>query len=133
MSFSDFLENELLDHVWSNTAYVAPATLYVALSTADPLDDGSGLAEPVGNAYARVAVPNNLTEWPAAAGGSKTHANNITFPVATGAWGTITHFAVFDALTAGNQLGSGALTTPRVVALGDQPRFDAGDIIVTLD
>jgi len=109
MSFSDYLENELLDHVFGNSAYSAPASLYVALSTADPTDDGSGLNEPVGNGYARVGVTNNLTEWPAATGGSKSNANDVTFPLATGAWGTITHFAILDAATGGNLLGSGAL------------------------
>lgn len=133
MSFSDYLENELLDHVWGNQAFSAPATLYIGLSTADPLDDGSGLAEPSGNGYARVAVTNNATEWPAATGGSKTNANDQTFPLATGSWGTITHFAFFDAASGGNMLGSGALTTSRTVGDGDQPRFAAGEITITLD
>ena len=69
-SFGDFLENELLDHVFGAAAYAAPATLHMALSTADPLDDGTGLVEPTGGAYARAPVTNDLTEWPAAAGGS---------------------------------------------------------------
>ena len=133
MSYSDYLENELLDHWLGNSAYTAPATVYVGLSTADPLDDGSGLAEPVGNGYARVSVTNNLTEWPAAVGGSKNNANDVTFPLATGSWGTITHFALFDAATGGNMLGSGALTSSRTVSDGDQPRFAAGEITVTLD
>jgi hypothetical protein len=70
-SFSNYLENELLDHVFGAAAYSAPATLYVGLSTADPTDDDSGLAEPSGNGYARVAVTNNATNFPAASGGAK--------------------------------------------------------------
>ena len=133
MSFSDVLENEVLDHVFGNAAYSAPATLYVALSTSDPLDSNSGLAEPAGNGYARVAVVNNLTNWPAAAGGLKSNGTAITFPLATGAWGTITHFAILDDPTAGNQLGHGVLTNTRVVGDGDQPRFAIGEFDITLD
>jgi len=133
MSFSDFLENELLDHVFGNSAYSAPGDLYIGLSTADPGDDGAGLAEPVGNGYARVQVTNNLTQWPAAAGGSKNNANDITFPLASGSWGNITHFGIFDQLAGGNLLGSGALTVARTVGDGDQPRFAAGEITISLD
>jgi hypothetical protein len=133
MSFSNFLENELLDHVFSAATYTAPATLYLALSTADPTDDGSGLAEPGGGSYARAAVTNNATEWPAASGGTKQNANTISFVQATASWGTITHFALFDAVSGGNMLGHGALSASKSVTLGDQPRFIAGAITITLD
>jgi len=36
-SLSDFLENELLDHVLKTGAYAVPTNIYVALSTADPI------------------------------------------------------------------------------------------------
>ena len=132
-SFGDFLENELLDHVFGAAAYTAPATLHMALSTADPLDDASGLTEPVGGAYARAAVTNNATEWPAAAGGSKSNANPITFPTATALWGTVTHFAIMDAASGGNMLAHGSLTTPKTIDPGDTASFAASDITITLD
>jgi len=132
-SFGDFLENELLDHVFGAAAYAAPATLYMALSTADPLDDGSGLNEPVGGAYARASVTNDLTEWPAAAAGSKSNANQITFPTATALWGTVTHFAIMDAASGGNMLAHGSLTTPKTIDPGDTASFAASDVTITLD
>jgi len=48
--FSNYWENKILDHIFGKGSY-APPTIYVGLSTADPTDDGSGLAEPSGNAY----------------------------------------------------------------------------------
>jgi hypothetical protein len=134
-TFSDFLENELLDHVWGNSAYVAPATLFIALSTTDPLDDNSGLTEPGGGVnYARASVTNNLTEWPAAVGGAKANGNTITFNTASGAgWGVIAFFAIMDAASAGNQLGHAALTASKTIDAGDTPSFAAGDIDITLD
>jgi len=127
-SFSNFLENELLDHLFAGGTYATPSK-YIALSTADPTEDGSGLAEPEGGSYARVQV----TAWDAAASGATANTNEISFPQATGSWGTITHFAIMDALTAGNMLAHGALSAQKVVGDGDTVKFAAGDLDVTLD
>ena len=131
-SFTDFLELELLDHVFGAAAYTAPATLYVALSTTTITDAGGNMTEPSGNAYARVAVTNNATNWPAAAAGAKANGTAITFPTATGSWGTIIDFAIMDAATAGNMLGYGTLTTAKAVTTGDTPSFAIGDLDITL-
>lgn len=132
-SFGNYLENELLDHVWGDAAYTAPATLYLALSTADPTDDGSGIAEPSGGSYARLGVANNLTNWPAAAAGAKANGVEFNFVTATASWGVITHMAIFDAVTGGNMLAHGALTTSKTIDNGDTVRFPIGDIDITLD
>jgi len=132
-SFGDYLENELLDHVWANAAYAAPATLYLALSTADPTDDGTGIAEPGGGSYARLAVANNLTNWPAASGGSKSNGTDMTFVTATASWGVITHMAFFDALTGGNMLAHAALTSSKTIDNGDTVIFEIGNLTITLD
>ncbi len=133
MSFSDYLEDEVLDHILGGADYTRPATVYLALSTADPTDDASGLAEPSGGAYARLAVTNNATEWPAASGGAKSNANDLTFVTATASWGTVTHFAMFDAVTGGNMLMHAALTASKTIDPGDTVRFEAGELDVTLD
>lgn len=133
MSFSDYLETKVLEHVVGKTAFTMP-TVYVGLSTADPLDDGTGLAEPAGGAYARVAT--TPATWNAATVGAPSSIDNaaaITFPQATASWGTVTHFALFDAATAGNLLASGALTTSKTVGNGDTVKFDIAQLSVTLD
>lgn len=132
MSFSDFLENELLDHVFGAAAYTAPATLYVSLHTADPTDAGTG-AEVSGGSYARAAVTNNATNWPAASGGTKSHGTAIEFVTATGAWGTVTHFGIRDALTVGNLLAHGALDESKAPSTGDTPSFAIGALTISLD
>jgi len=45
-SFSDFLENELLDHVFKTGAYTAPTNIYVALCTSTPDDADTGSTFP---------------------------------------------------------------------------------------
>ena len=100
--------------------------MYVALYTVAPSDSGGG-TEVSGNAYARTAVT-----FDAASGGS---INNqlVTFPTASGGnWGTITHFGIFDAVTAGNLLAHGALTESKVINDGDQLKFSAGNLTISL-
>lgn len=125
-AMSDYLENKLLDHVLGNTAFTQPANLYLALFTSDPADDASG-TECSGNAYARTAITFN-----AASGGAADNAATVTFPTPTpGDWGTVTHFGIFDAATAGNLLVHGALTTSKVTAASDPVEFLAGDVTIT--
>ena len=132
MSKSDFLELHILDHMLGGPDYARPATVYVALFTSAPDDTGGG-TEVAGGSYARVAVTNNTTNWPAASGGVKSNGAPITFAQATAPWGTVGWWAIFDALSGGNMLIWGTVTTPRTVATGDVPSFAVGQLIVTED
>lgn len=128
-SLSNYAENELLDHVLKVGAFPQPSNIYVALSTADPTEGGGSIAEPSGGSYARVAC----NTWNAAASRSTANTNAVQFPRATGNWGTITHFALFDAITSGNPLAYGAIANPSslVVSSGRRPRFVAGSLVLT--
>ena len=131
-SFSDYLEAKILDHITGKTAYTKP-TAYIALSTADPTDTGAGLAEPSGNNYSRVTTAGS--DWNAAANGSVTNAAELIFGEASGAWGTITHFAICDSGSrgGGNVLASGQLTYQKAVVSGDTVKFAVGALTITLD
>lgn len=129
-SFSSYWENEVLDHLFGKGVYVPP-TIYVALSTADPGENGSGLNEPGGNGYARAQTVAN--DWNTANAGLLDNANVIAFNAATGDWGLVTHFALFDAATTGNMLAHGALTLAKNIGSGDTVQFAAGDLDTTLD
>ena len=129
-TFSDYWEGKILDHIFGKVNYTPP-TIYVGLSTSEPLDDASGLAEPIGNAYVRVET--SASDWNAATDSSLDNANDIIFPKATGNWGTITHFALFDSSTGGNMLAHGALSQSKVVDSLFTAIFDAGDLNISLD
>lgn len=131
-SKSNYLENALLDHVLGNAAYSAPATVHVALYTVAPTDAAGG-TEVTGGSYARVAVTNNATNWPAASGGAKANGTAVTFVTATANWGTVVAFGIFDAATAGNLLYWADLTVSKAVNSGDTASFAVGDIDVTED
>jgi hypothetical protein len=123
MANTTYLNNKLLDHVHGKTSYTAP-TVYIGLSTTTPAVAGTGVTEPSGNAYARVAT--SAATWGSAASGATTNAAAITFPTATGSWGTVTYAVAYDASSGGNLLwfasiGSQAIssgTTP-YIAIGD--------------
>ncbi len=129
-SFSDHWENEVLDHLFGKGIY-APPTIYLGLSIADPGDNGAGLSEPSAGGYARLAI--SAADWNSASGGSLDNASAVAFGEATGDWGTVTHFALFDAATGGNMLAHGALSHSKTVSSGDTVRFVAGDLDVSLD
>lgn len=125
-SISDALEIELLDHVLKTGAYGVPANIYVALSTADPLDTGANIAEPVAMAYARVV----MNSWDVATARATENTSQITFAQSTGDWGTITHWAIFDAITGGNFLAHGDFTASKTAPNGTNLYIAAGDLDV---
>lgn len=130
-SFANFWEDEILDHLFMKGSYTMPTNLWIGLSTADPADDASGLAEPSGNNYSRVSTDGD--DWNGSSGGATANAADITFPEASGSWGTITHFAIFDAATEGNMVAHGSLSVSKSIGSGDTAKFAAGDLDVTLD
>lgn len=131
MSFTDYTENELLDHVLNDGAYTA-GTIHVSLSTTTPTDAGTNFTEPSGNGYARVAAAAAV--WDAAAAGSKDNGTIISMGTASGgSWGTVTYFGIHDALSAGNLLMTGALTASKTIADGDSAEFAAAALAITLD
>jgi len=135
-SKSNYLENAILDHVLGGGDYTRPATVYVALftdSNTQTQRDAGTVTEVSGSAYARVAVTNNSTNWPAASGGSKSNGTAITFPTPTGSWGTVTAFGIYDASTAGNLLYHADLTASQAVASGNTVSFAVGALIVQED
>lgn len=131
-SKSDYLENKLLDHVLGGPDYTRPATVYIALYTVAPTDAGGG-TEVTGGSYARKDVTNNITNWPAAAGGAKSNGTEITFVTATANWGTVVAFAIFDTVTAGNMMHWADLTLSKLISNGDTAKFAVGDIDLTED
>jgi hypothetical protein len=124
--FSNYLENALINATLRNTSYTSPAAVYISLHTADPTDAGTG-TEVSGNAYIRqsatFAAPSN---------GVSTTSADITFPQATGTWGTIGWIGIWDAQTTGNMLYHTALDASKTIDIGDIFKIASGSLTVTL-
>ena len=124
-AMSDYLENEILDHILGTGAYTMPSNIYVGLSTGSFNDDNSG-TELTGNGYARVA-----TTFGAAASGTASNDAAVEFSAATGSWGTVSHFGIFDASSAGNLLIHGAFSASKSITTGDILRISVVDLDIT--
>jgi len=132
MSKSDYLESKVLDHLLGRTTYTAPATVYVALYTTAPTDAGGG-TEVSGGGYARKAVTNDATNWPAASSSTKSNGTAIAFAEATADWGTVVAFGLFDAAIDGNLLYWGELSQPVAVGSGVTATFAVGALTLIED
>jgi len=100
MSISDYLENAILNASLRNVS-LAVATPYVALFTANPGETGAS-GEATGGSYARQAATFNVP-----ASGLSDNVALISYTNMPAS--TITHIAIFDAVSAGNMLYAGAL------------------------
>lgn len=138
MSASNYLELTILDHIFGIAAFTVPTSVFIGLHTANPGETGATAEVAVG-AYVREEVVNDVTGWDAAAAvsglGTTKNAAIIQFIDPSGAnWGTITHFSIWDAETAGNCLFYGALNASVVVNDGDPgPRFNVNGLSITCD
>lgn len=124
---SNYLETAIINLTLRNTAFAELATVYVALGTADFTDAGTD-TEPSGGNYARATV----TAWDAPSDGVTQNTSIIAFATATADWGTVTHAAVYDAATVGNQLYQGALSAQKIVQNGDSFQFNVGALSITI-
>jgi hypothetical protein len=123
---SNYLENAIINATLRNTTYTSVATVYVSLWTTDPTDAGSG-TEVSGGSYARTAVT-----FGAPSNGVTTNSADVTFPTATGSWGTVGWIGINDALSSGNLLYHTALDTSKTVTSGDIFKISTGNLSVTL-
>lgn len=141
-AMSDHLEDALLS-LFAGTTITAPTQLYVGLFTTLPGDTGStgapsdGTEVTAANGYARVSV-GTMSTWLSASsvvnttGRHRTNANTITFPAASGSWGTVVGYGLWDASTAGNLWAYGSITSQAITS-GMTPSLAAGQIDLQAD
>ena len=145
MSFSNTLENELLEHILNNAniADIGDATglrgsstagsFYLSLHTSSPGETGTqSTNETSYTSYARVAVARSGSAW-TVTGNSASPAAAIDFPEATGGTATITHVGLGTASSGtGKLVLYGSLSPSISVASGVIPRVKTTSTI-TLD
>jgi hypothetical protein len=139
---SDYLEDELIKHLFRTGSFTKPTVLGIALLTTNAVDadtgqftTGTGVEVANAGAYARQDVPPLDANWsaPSAGNGITKNVAPVTFPQATANWGTIAAMAICDSITydAGNMLMYSAVDTARAIDNGDTAEFAADSIIVT--
>ena len=140
-AMSNYLEGALIDHLFRATAYShsSPGSWYIALLTAAFAEAGAGGTEVSTSAtgYAIVAVVRGTSTW------TKTLSTNvytventstITFGTPSANWGSVTHTAIYDALTSGNLVLQAQLQFAKTINNADPaPTFNAGELKFTFD
>jgi hypothetical protein len=101
----------LLDFVLGDGSYAPPSSLFFGLFTAMPNNNGTGGAEVAGNGYARVGVTNTPSSWVAESDGTKSNANAIAFPTATGSWNILRGVGIWNAASGGTLIFFAPLDT----------------------
>lgn len=113
MSMSDYLEDAVANTLrggGNGVSFTAPAAVYAKLHTGDPGENGTSNAA---GETTRQAIESG-----ASSGGVISLSNAPSWTnVSTSE--TYSHISLWDHISAGNCLGSGALTTPKVVTAGD--------------
>ena len=133
-AFSDVMEQDILQRYLKNTTTAITstpaATVYVGLGTAGT---DTGLTEPASTrGYTRQSIVFGTVGTTAGSITAPTAA--VTFAQCTSAnWGTITHFAIYDAATSGNMLFWGGLGSSVDINVNDRFEFATNSITITVD
>ena len=121
MSLTNYGEDALL------TLFRDAGPYYLALFTAAPGEEG-GRTEVSGASYVRQQV-----SFGAPADGVMITSAAIEFPTATEAWGTAVAWGLYDALSGGNLMWYGDISTPKELLAGDIYRINSGNLTLSMD
>ena len=121
-----------LNKLFNAATLTQPSSYYLALSTTTPAVDGTGVTEPSGGSYARLAVPADGTNWSTATTNTLTNLLTLTFVESTASWGTITYVCFYDASSSGNMWFYSALSPSRTVDSNTTLYFSPSGITVSM-
>jgi len=127
MPMSAYLQNLVLQATLQGESFTLPSSVYLGLHTTDPtIETATALSTEIsGNGYSRVAItftdPNGsyITE----------NVATVTFSPATPlGHGTIYYISLWDAISTGNLLYYGALSSPVAIASGESFSMVSGGL-----
>jgi len=129
-ALTDTFEDRVLNWLLTTNSVTRPTTWYVGLFASGnaPTDSTSG-TELSGSNYSRVQVTFSVS------GTSPTTATNtatLTFPTASGSWGSVTTAGIFDASTSGNLIAYANLSNAKTIEANDILQIASGQLDVTL-
>lgn len=128
---TDYFAEELTNHAFGKITMSSYTELFVGLSTAAILADGTGSAEP---GFNYVRKPTLTSVWTLDAGWIDNDVD-IKWDPATGSWGEIRWAFLADTEPAGtgNILIAKAISPFKTVAINDRVEFLAGNLRFRLD
>lgn len=137
MGASTYTKNNILKALLRGETFPLPTGTYISLHTADP--GVTGTSEVTTGAWPgyvrrKAEVESAVgTGWSNPTTGVSTNAKQVTFPRQDGTGNiTVTHFAIWDALSGGNCLETAPLSTARTLAVGEILVFDVASLSLTV-
>lgn len=121
---TNYLETNIVKHALGVTSFTMPTSLYLALHTADPTEVGN-VSEVTGGSYARQAIVFEFNT-PAVENNGIVRFDDM--PACT-----VTHFTIWDAVTSGNCLIYGSLTSSIVLGAGSSVELADNELSITVD
>ena len=128
MAFSNYLEDEITGWINGTTFDAAPTSTFIQLYSQDPTESGSA----TGALYTRVSVAAGGWTRGTNGVGTLTNTNVITITSSAPSGATATHVAVFDSSTGGNMLFYGLLNASKVIAAGNEVKFNASTLVLSV-
>lgn len=128
MPLTTWAKNKTQDLLFGSVSYTPPATYYLGASLTTTSSTGSNITEPVGNGYARVAIPNTKSYFTYSSSGCIVNSGSISFPTSTGAWGTLVDLVLFDSLTSGSAWVYTTMSVPISVVSNTTVSFSASGL-----
>ncbi len=137
MPFSTYAANKVLDCLLRGVTLSPPSRVWVSLHTADPGNTGANeVSTGTIPAYARQDPANGgaiATGFTAAASKATDNTAILIFPENNGTGPvTVTHIAIWDALTGGNCLLAGSLSGPRTINPTDELAIRIGELDIVV-
>ena len=127
-TMSSHLANKVLDAIVNNQSVVYP-NVYLSLHTDNPGDTGLNEVTAGENTYARKETAP--ADW--ASADDKEVVTSSAFEWNDMPGVTVTHIGVWDALSTGNFLWGGELSSSKAVPAGETFRFTEGNIKLEID
>lgn len=127
MTMSNYLEDAVANALrggGNGTSFTAPAAIYAKLHTGDPGEAGT--------ANAATNTTRQAITFGASSGGVITSSALVEW-TSVSTTETYSHVSLWDNSTAGNCLGSGALTASKAVTAGDTFQLPSGQVTYTFD
>ncbi|MBW4648916.1 MAG: hypothetical protein KME06_09460 [Kastovskya adunca ATA6-11-RM4] len=128
-SFTNWAEAQILNAELGGVNWAVNSTLYFGFTLTASGEAGAG-AEPVSGNMTRVAVANNLANFPAAVNGLKTVTADIQTNLATANIGSVVDLVIWDSAVAGNAVAYAQLPAAKLVQMNDGLLIPSGSITI---
>jgi hypothetical protein len=131
---SQNVEDAVLAWIAGTTFPTAPTTLFMALYTSAPDDNGSG-TEVAASGYTRQSITLGATSTDSGKR-TKANTNTITFGPALADFGTIVAFGIWTVVSGGtssNYIGGNPITPNKIIQVSDSYVFASGSVKINID